>query len=121
MRPFHAMMREIHALWQCVRVGSAIVFHPFKRIPSIIDASTFRARALLDCSSLIMKTACGPCDPAATNLNAHKPVFHPSRWVGLALSAHIFALAALAQSPLPDSFNPGANYYVYSLAVQADG
>ena len=30
-------------------------------------------------------------------------------------------MAALAQSPLPDSFNPGADNLVVSLAVQADG
>lgn len=30
-------------------------------------------------------------------------------------------LGALAQSPLPDSFNPGAGGGVYALAVQADG
>src|SRR5438876_8575933 len=35
--------------------------------------------------------------------------------------ANIFALAAQAQSPLPDSFNPGADSYVHSMAVQADG
>src|SRR5438477_11612875 len=35
----------------------------------------------------------------------------------------LFSLASLAQaqSPLPDSFNPGANGIVYSLAVQTDG
>src|SRR5260370_40397303 len=33
----------------------------------------------------------------------------------------VFAGLALAQSPLPDSFNPGANGSVVSLAVQADG
>src|SRR5438309_385477 len=48
-------------------------------------------------------------------------MLHPARWVALALSGHTFALAALAQSPLPDSFNPGANFSVRSLAVQADG
>src|SRR3989442_11282827 len=48
-------------------------------------------------------------------------MLHPARWVALALSAHTFALAALAQSPLPDSFNPGASSYVDALAVQADG
>src|SRR5260221_495763 len=54
-------------------------------------------------------------------MKTHKRILHAARWVALALSAHTFALAALAQSPLPDSFNPGANYFVYSLAVQADG
>jgi hypothetical protein len=29
--------------------------------------------------------------------------------------------AALAQSPLPDSFDPGADYIVNALAVSADG
>src|SRR5260221_448751 len=53
-------------------------------------------------------------------MKTHKRILHAARWVALALSAHTFALAALAQSPLPDSFNPGANYFVYSLAVQAD-
>src|SRR6266436_4331042 len=54
-------------------------------------------------------------------MKTHKRILHAARWVALALSAHTFALAALAQSPLPDSFNPGANYVVTSLAVQADG
>src|SRR2546428_4232803 len=44
-----------------------------------------------------------------------------ARWVALALSADTFALAARAQSPLPDSFNPGADSVVRSPAVQADG
>src|SRR5438445_994594 len=47
MRRFHAIMREIHAPWQQASVGSAIVFHQFKRNPSIIDAPESRARALL--------------------------------------------------------------------------
>ncbi len=48
-------------------------------------------------------------------------MLHAARWVALALTAHAFALAALAQSPLPDAFNPGAGGAVYSLALQADG
>src|SRR2546428_107148 len=48
-------------------------------------------------------------------------MLHAARWVALALSAHTFALAARAQSPLPDSFNPGADSVVRSPAVQADG
>ena len=48
-------------------------------------------------------------------------MLHAARWVALGLLAHTFALAAPAQSPLPDSLNPGANYVVTSLAVQADG
>src|SRR5437899_2664542 len=48
------------------------------------------------------------------------------RWVGFAYCVvPILYLVcpgpALAQSPLPDSFNPGANSVVFSLAVQADG
>jgi hypothetical protein len=39
----------------------------------------------------------------------------PPRWSALAFTAHLLALAALAQSPLPDSFNPSANNSVYSL------
>src|SRR6266849_6459360 len=54
-------------------------------------------------------------------MKTYKRILHAARWVALALSTHTFALAALAQSPLPDSFNPGANTNVYSLAVQADG
>src|SRR5216683_3278050 len=48
-------------------------------------------------------------------------MLRPAHCFALVLSAHTFALAALAQSPRPDSFNPGANYPVYSMAVQADG
>ena len=54
-------------------------------------------------------------------MKTHERILHPARWIALALLAHSSALAALAQSPLPDSFNPGANAYVLSLAVQADG
>src|SRR6266446_4351209 len=54
-------------------------------------------------------------------MRRHKRILHAGRRVALALSAHTFALAALAQSPLPDSFNPGANGSVNSLAVQGDG
>ena len=54
-------------------------------------------------------------------MKAHIRILHAQRWLALALSAHIFALAAPAQSPLPDPFNPGADASVYSLAVQADG
>ena len=43
------------------------------------------------------------------------------RGLALALSAHTFVLATLAQSPLADSFNPGADGEVYALAVQEDG
>src|SRR6266571_7057780 len=50
-----------------------------------------------------------------------KRVLSSARCVALTLSAHTLALAALAQSPLPDSFNPGADGVVHSLAVQADG
>jgi len=57
----------------------------------------------------------------AADLKARKQILHAARWVGLALSIHTLALAALAQSPLPDSFNPGANEPVFSLAVQVDG
>src|SRR5258708_37555831 len=68
-----------------------------------------------------MKTSWGHWRPAARNLKAHQLILHAARRLALALSAHTFALAALAQFPFPDSFNPGANYYVYSLALQADG
>src|SRR6266568_1641709 len=51
----------------------------------------------------------------------HERILHAPRWLAMALAAHPFALAALAQSPLPDSFNPGADITVLSLAVQADG
>src|SRR5947209_8589203 len=54
-------------------------------------------------------------------MRRYERILHAARWVALALSAHTFTLAALAQSPLLDSFNPGADSYVYSLAVQADG
>src|SRR3989475_12426071 len=56
-----------------------------------------------------------------SHIRTHQRMLHAARWVGLALSAHTFALAALAQSPLPDSFNPGADSAVFSMAVQADG
>src|SRR5437764_856618 len=42
-------------------------------------------------------------------------------WLALAICTNTFALAALAQSPLPDSLNPGVGGNVVSLAVQADG
>src|SRR2546427_688361 len=57
-------------------------------------------------------------------MRTHKRILHAARWLALALSVHTLALAALAQSPLPDSFNPGTGGSypnVYSLAVQADG
>src|SRR5713226_8448510 len=57
-------------------------------------------------------------------MKTHNRILHAARWLALALSAHTFALAALAQSPLPDSFNPGTGGTrpdVRSLAVQADG
>ena len=54
-------------------------------------------------------------------MKARKQILHAARWIALALSTHTLALAALAQSPLPDSFNPGANEPVFSLAVQVDG
>src|SRR6266702_5739664 len=54
-------------------------------------------------------------------MKTHKRILHAAHWAVLALSAHSFVLAALAQSPLPDAFNPGANNYVNALAVQADG
>src|SRR6266700_1349709 len=57
----------------------------------------------------------------AVDLKARKQILHAARWIALALSTHTLALAALAQSPLPDSFNPGANEPVFSLAVQVDG
>src|SRR5712692_3301341 len=47
-------------------------------------------------------------------------ILHTAHWLRLALSTQTIALAALAQSPLPDSFNPGANGPVFSLAVQAN-
>jgi uncharacterized delta-60 repeat protein len=57
-------------------------------------------------------------------LKTRQRILHAARWVAQALAAHTLALAALAQSPLPDSFDPGAGGffpYVYSLAVQVDG
>src|SRR6266702_1653866 len=57
----------------------------------------------------------------SVDLTARKKILHAARWIALALSTHTLALAALAQSPLPDSFNPGANEPVFSLAVQVDG
>jgi uncharacterized delta-60 repeat protein len=54
-------------------------------------------------------------------LKTHERILHATRWLAMAFSAHALALAALAQSPLPDSFNPGAYGLVDSLAVQADG
>src|SRR5712692_297113 len=54
-------------------------------------------------------------------MRTHKRILRAARWVALALSVPAFALAARAQSPLPDSFNPGANSNVLALAVQADG
>jgi uncharacterized delta-60 repeat protein len=42
------------------------------------------------------------------------PVVCLAAWLCLGQPAH-------AQTPLPDDFNPGANGWVYSLAVQADG
>src|SRR6266704_2101633 len=57
-------------------------------------------------------------------MKTHQRIRRAARWIALALSVHTLALAALAQSPLPDSFNPGTGGSypnVYSLAVQADG
>src|SRR5438445_795275 len=48
MRENHAPMRETHALGQAAWEGPASIFLDFRRIPSIIDALNFRARALLD-------------------------------------------------------------------------
>ncbi len=39
----------------------------------------------------------------------------------VALSSRVFVPAGLAQSPLPDSFNPGADGQVICLALQSDG
>src|SRR5260370_747742 len=54
-------------------------------------------------------------------MRRHKRILHAARWGALALSAHIFALAAPAQSPMHASFNRGVDSGVSSLAVQADG
>src|SRR5258708_6868473 len=54
-------------------------------------------------------------------MKMRRRILHAAPWVALGLLARTFALAALAQSPLPDSFNPGADNVVQSLAVQADG
>src|SRR6266436_1489934 len=54
-------------------------------------------------------------------MRTHQRILHAARWIALTLSVHTLALAALAQSPFPDSFNPGANGSVFCLAVQADG
>src|SRR5437879_2502705 len=54
-------------------------------------------------------------------MKTHRRIVNAARWLALAFWTHTFVLAALAQSGHPDSFNPGANYLVYSLAVQADG
>src|SRR5712692_5434563 len=58
-------------------------------------------------------------------MKTDKRILHAARWLAPALAAHAFALAALAQSPLPDSFNPGADGgvqgSVLALAAQADG
>src|SRR6185369_5331200 len=54
-------------------------------------------------------------------MKIHQQILHATRWLALALSIHAFVLAAPAQSPLPDSFNPGASSTVRSLVVQPDG
>jgi uncharacterized delta-60 repeat protein len=54
-------------------------------------------------------------------MKTHQQILHASRWLVLALSVEAIVLAALGQSPLPDSFNPGADNDVRSLVVQADG
>ncbi len=54
-------------------------------------------------------------------MKTHKRILHATLRLALALWTHAFALAALAQAPLPDSFNPGADGSVVSMAVQADG
>src|SRR5258708_33167490 len=54
-------------------------------------------------------------------MKMRRRILHAAPWVALGLLARTFALAALAQSPLPGSFNPGADNVVQSLAVQADG
>src|SRR5947209_4041273 len=54
-------------------------------------------------------------------MKTHQRIRRAARWVALALSAHTVALVAMAQSPLPDSFNPGADAAVESMAIQADG
>src|SRR5216684_3667641 len=57
----------------------------------------------------------------SNSMKGHKRIPHAARRIALALAAHTFALAARAQSPLPDSFNPTADDFVFSLALQADG
>ncbi|MEK7675733.1 MAG: immunoglobulin domain-containing protein, partial [Verrucomicrobiota bacterium] len=54
-------------------------------------------------------------------MKTQKQIIRPLRWLTLALSTLALALPAAAQLPTPDSFNPGANDQVNSLAVQADG
>ncbi len=54
-------------------------------------------------------------------MKTRKRILHEACWLALALAALTFALAGLAQSPLSDSFNAGADNVLYSLAVQADG
>ena len=39
----------------------------------------------------------------------------------LTIIACVYAFASAAQTPLPDAFDPNANGYVHSIAVQADG
>ena len=54
MRENHAPMRETHALGQTGWEGPASIFDGSRRVPSIIVAADFRARALLD--------DCGPLE-----------------------------------------------------------
>src|SRR5690349_390242 len=57
-------------------------------------------------------------------MKAHNRILHVSLWLVLSLVTHTFTLAALAQSPVADAFNPapaGSFSSVSSLAVQADG
>ena len=72
------------------------------------------ARAAL--SARTRQTANFLSPPQRTGMSALRIV------LALATGALLFtAPMAPAQTPLPDDLNPGANLYVYSLAVQADG
>src|SRR5271157_2092958 len=54
-------------------------------------------------------------------MKTHNGILHPAPWFALPFLTQLLALPALAQWPLSDSFNPGADGTVGSLAVQPDG
>src|SRR5712692_4395411 len=99
-------------------------FFPILRFNSHHAHSVFLSACLCGCYQA--RTHSSPFNEVkrsvqSNNLTTRRQILHAARGVVLALAAHTFALAALAQSPLPDSLNPEADGIVRSLAEQVDG